>query len=110
MLIEIHNTTRNLSFESMNKLKTLLNEIKEKDDCSFDIHINAYAAISREEAIKALDIKIQENDVYTTKEEYENMIEELEKDIYNQEQGFEELTNVANDMSEDILKKYNKIN
>lgn len=99
---------RVLSKEHLEKLSDVLSTIKHNTDMEIIVSNDLYEAISLAEATSALDAAIQGHDAFVTKEEYENMLNELSDDIFNQEQGFDELTCVANDMAEDILKKYNK--
>ena len=97
-----------LNKKQLEKLSDALAILKKETGVEIEISSNVYEAVAKEEAVKALDCAIQENDIYTTKEEYESMLEELSDDIFNQEDGFEELTCIANDMATDILKKFNK--
>lgn len=99
---------RVLNKKHLNMLSDVLSSIQNDTEVEVVAFDGLYEAISSIEATKALDAAIQGHDVFVTKEEYEKMINELSDDIYNQEQGFNELTCVANDMAEDILKKYNK--
>ena len=112
MLIKIKENIaagRVLNSKQLERLSDILNILKEESGIEVEIFNGIYEAVSYEEATQALDCAIQGHDVFVTKEEYEDMCSELAEDVFSQDQGFDELTCVANDMAEDILKKYNKI-
>lgn len=112
MIIEIKENLRAgnvLNSKQLERLSDVLNILKEETGIQVEIFENIYEAISYKEATAALDACIQGYDVFTTEEEYRSMVSELTDDILNQEQGFEELTCIANDMAEDVIKKYKNI-
>lgn len=108
-LVENIRAGKVLNKRQLEKLSDALSILKAETGIEVVFSANLYEAVSNEEAMKALDCAIQGYDVHITKDEYNSMLKELSDDIYNQEDGFEELTCLANDMAEDILKRYNKI-
>lgn len=82
----------------------LLENFLEENNIKYDSYKDLYKALAYEEAQAALDITIENEDLYVTKKDYERCLDELAKEIYNSDEYImQDLSDLSRDLAEEVL-------
>lgn len=102
MIIRIN--TNKMQQLTVDQVKEIVNHIQSTYGIRTDVFNSAYMAVADEEATSSLDLNIINEDLFITSDQYDICVNQLRDEIYNSEDGFDELTQMANDMAREILR------
>lgn len=98
MLLEIKN------HKILSQIKTILKE----ENVEFEEFESCYDALAHKEAGETLNYLIEANDLFITKDKYEECFKKIKDDLYNNDEDImQDLTNLAHDLAADVLREEN---
>ena len=84
--------------------KDLLKELLERNGIDYEMHKDLYHALAYEEAKAALDCTIENEDLFISKQDYEESLKELADEIYNSDEDImQDLSSLSNDLAKEVL-------
>lgn len=96
MLIEISNREAEAVMDILNN-----------HNVEFNTYKSCYYVLAKEEAQASLDYAIENEDVYITKEQYEECLEETIKSLMESDEDImQDLSHLAHDLAMESLKKF----